>query len=92
MSLYGLQTLIWQAVVSDDFRKGVLNGQRAELITSLDLEADEAAQVMAIQTGTLPEFANGVLEIMHTRYPRPVPPWLERVWNTDESATTLPNL
>jgi hypothetical protein len=91
MSIHGLQTLIWQAVVDDDFRTGVLNGRRADLIEGIDLDDEEARQVMAIRTDTLPDFANVVFEIMQTRYKRPTPPWLERAQRT-ESPYSIPNL
>jgi hypothetical protein len=91
MSLHGLQTLIWQAVVDEDFRSGVLNGRRADLIQGLDLDDDEAKHVLAIRTESLPDFANTVFEIMQTRYSRPSPPWLERSRST-ESTYSIPHL
>ena len=84
MSLHGLQKLIWQAVVNDDFRTGMLNGRRAELIREVELDEEEAQRLLAIRTETLPDFANGVLEIMQARYPRPTPPWLENAWNSSD--------
>lgn len=82
MSLYGLQTLVARSVISDSFRTAMLNGRRAELIRDLDLDPDEATQIMAIGADSLPDFANGVFEIMETRYPRPAPVWVERLWTT----------
>jgi hypothetical protein len=91
MSLHGLQTLIWQAVVDEDFRAGVLNGRRADLIQGIDLDDDEARRVLAIRTDTLPDFANVVFEIMQSRYSRPAPHWLERSSKT-ESTYSVSNL
>ena len=92
MSIHGLQKLIWQAVANEDFRTGVLNGRRDELIRQVELDDDEASQVLAIRTETLPDFANGILEIMQTRYPRPAPPWLEQAWNNSDTTTILGNI
>ncbi len=92
MSMHGLQKLIWQAVVNDDFRSGVLDGRRAELIREVELDEEEAKRILAISTETLPDFANGVLEIMQARYPRPAPPWLENVWSSSETPPTFANL
>jgi hypothetical protein len=92
MSINGLQTLIWQAVVSDDFRAGVLNGRRAELLQSIELDPDEAAEILAIRTETLPDFANGILELIQSRYPKPAPAWLEQARAYAESTSTLADL
>jgi hypothetical protein len=92
MSIHGLQKLIWQAVVDDDFRTGVLNGRRAELIREVELDEDEAKRILAIRTESLPDFANGVLEIMHTRYPRPAPPWLENAWSSSDTPSNFASL
>jgi hypothetical protein len=91
MSLHGLQTLIWQAVVDDDFRAGMLNGHRADLLKGLDLDDEEANRVLAIRSDDLPDFANVVFEIMQTRYSRPEPAWLERSRKA-ESAYSVSNL
>ena len=82
MSLYGLQTLVARSVISDSFRTGMLNGQRAELIRDVDLDPEEATQVMAIGGDSLPDFASGVFDIMEARYHRPAPVWVERLWTT----------
>ena len=67
MSTRNLQILVGKAVVSDDFRIGILNGRRAELIRSFELEPDEIAGVMAIQAGTLTEFAAAIEQMVNPR-------------------------
>ena len=84
MSLHGLQLLVARTVISEDFRAGVLNGRRAEMIEHLDLDGEEAGQVMAIHCDSLPEFANGVLEIMEAQYPKPEPLWHRQRWSVSD--------
>ncbi len=85
MSTRGLHTLVGRAVVSEVFCKGVLNGKRAELIREADLEPDEAAEVLAIQAASLPEFAAAVHEIILARDPRQTPAWLGQLhpWTSE---------
>lgn len=67
MSARGLQMLVGKAVVSDEFRIGILNGRRDELIGSFDLEPEEIAEVMAIQAETLAEFAAAIEHMVSLR-------------------------
>ncbi len=67
MSTRSLQILVGKAVVSDEFRIGILNGRRAELIRGFELEPEEIAGVMAIQAGTLAEFAAAVEQMVSAR-------------------------
>ena len=67
MSINSLQFMVGRAVVSDQYRAGILNGQKAELIRDLDLEPDESAQVMAIHASTLAEFAAAVDQIVQAQ-------------------------
>ena len=67
MSVRGLHILVGKAVISDEFRDGILNGRRDELIRSFDLEPEEVAEVMAIQANTLEEFAAAVEQIVESR-------------------------
>ena len=62
MSLMGLNQLLGEAVVSDQFRAGLLNGRRAELISDprFKLEPDETAALLSIEASNLAEFAVGV--------------------------------
>ena len=64
MSILSLQKMVGRAVVSDEFRAGILNGRKAELIRDLDLDPEETAQVMAIRASTLAEFAAAVEQIV----------------------------
>lgn len=62
MSIIGLNQLLGEAVVSDQFRSGLLNGRRAELVSDprFKLEPDEAAALLSIQADNLQDFAVGV--------------------------------
>jgi hypothetical protein len=60
MSIDALQLMVGRAVVSDEYRKGILNGRKAELIRELDLDPRESAAVLAIHASTLAEFAAAV--------------------------------
>jgi hypothetical protein len=67
MSIRNLEILVGKAVVSDQFRAGILNGRRAELLHEFDLEPDEASEVLAIQADTLAEFSAAIERIVHAR-------------------------
>jgi hypothetical protein len=69
MSIRGLQFMVGRAVISDEYRSGILNGHKAELIRDLDLEPGESAQVMAIRANTLAEFAAEVDRIVQAQLP-----------------------
>ena len=67
MSIHGLQFMVARAVISDQYRIGILNGHKAELIQELDLDPGESAQVMAIRANTLAEFAAEVDRIVQAQ-------------------------
>ncbi len=67
MSKIALQKIVGKIVISDNFRAGILNGRRAELISGFDLEPEEYAQVMAIQAQSLEEFAAEIQQITQSR-------------------------
>jgi hypothetical protein len=71
MSSRSLNELVSRAVVSDEFRAGILNGKRAELLRGFNLEPDEVAQVMAIRANTLQEFSAAIERLMGYRDIRP---------------------
>ena len=72
MSIHGLQFMVARAVISDQYRVGILNGHKADLIQELDLDPGESAQVMAIRANTLAEFAAEVDRIVQAQpLPRP---------------------
>lgn len=56
MSLRAMNVMVTRAVTSDQFRKGMINGRRADLIREYDLDPDEQAEIMAIQANTESEF------------------------------------
>jgi hypothetical protein len=67
MSIDRLQFMVGRAIVSDQYRAGILNGHKAELIRDLDLDPSESAQVMAIRANTLAEFAAEVERIVEAQ-------------------------
>ncbi len=62
MSISGLNQLLGEAVVSDHFRSGLLNGRRAELVADprFKLDPDEAQALLSIEASNLQEFAVAV--------------------------------
>ncbi len=67
MSITSLNAIITKAVVSDRFRAGLLNGQKAELIRDFDLDPAEVSAVMSIHVGSLAEFAAAIDQLVQTR-------------------------
>ena len=67
MSITSLNTIITKAVVSDRFRAGLLNGQKAVLIRDFDLDPAEVSAIMSIHVGSLAEFAAEVDQLVQTR-------------------------
>ena len=67
MSVRGLQKIIGKAVISDNFRDGILGERRAELVGGFDLEPDELMTLLALRVETLAEFAGAVEEIINSR-------------------------
>jgi len=63
MSIRAIQTVVGKAVISESFRAGLLNGQRAELLREFDLEPREAAALLAIRAETLTDFAAQVEQL-----------------------------
>jgi hypothetical protein len=63
MSITTLNTIITKAVVSDRFRAGLLNGQKAVLIRDFDLDPAEVSAIMSIHVSSLAEFAAAVDKI-----------------------------
>ncbi|MGD2143157.1 MAG: hypothetical protein PVF54_01625 [Anaerolineae bacterium] len=55
-----IDELIWRAFTDSNFRKGLLNGRRTELVDSLGLTTEEREAVLAVKADTLEAFA-GVL-------------------------------
>lgn len=75
MSIIGLNQLLGEAVVSDQFRAGLLNGRRAELVADprFKLEPDEAAALLSIEADNLQDFAVGVERYLSQRKTAPAP-------------------
>lgn len=67
MSITSLNTIITKAVVSDRFRAGLLNGQKAVLIRDFDLEPAEVSAIMSIHVGSLAEFAAAIDQLVQPR-------------------------
>ncbi len=74
MSISGLNQLLGEAVVSDQFRAGLLNGRRAELVSDprFKLDPDEAAALLSIEADNLQEFAVAVEVYLSQRKHAPV--------------------
>jgi hypothetical protein len=72
MSVKGLNELVGRGCISDNFRVGLLNGQRAELIRQpeFQLEPDEAKAVLAIQADNFVDFAVAVERLVGQRASR----------------------
>ena len=67
MSIEGLRGLVGQSVISDEFCRGIMNGQRAELIARFDLDPDEVAALLAIRADTIYEFAVALEKFLTSR-------------------------
>jgi hypothetical protein len=78
MSVKGLNELVGRAIISDSFRAGLLNGQRAELLRQFEtrLEPEERQAVLAIQARDLADFAAAIERLIAEREGRrlPTPP------------------
>src|SRR3990172_5322305 len=70
MSLRAMNVMVTRAVTSDQFRKGMINGRRAELIREYDLDPEEQAEIMAIQANTESEFYRAMDRIIISRASR----------------------
>lgn len=59
MSARGLNEVVGRACISETFQRGLMNGQRAELINlpEFELEPEEAGALLAIQADTFADFA-----------------------------------
>jgi hypothetical protein len=65
-----MNVMVTRAVTSDQFRKGMINGRRADLIREYDLEPEEQAEIMAIQANTESEFYKAMDRIILSRASR----------------------
>ena len=71
MSARALEAIVGKAVVSDRFRAGILNGQRAELIRPFGLEPEETTAVLSIHALDLSEFAMAIEQLTLHEASRP---------------------
>jgi hypothetical protein len=67
MSTRALKIMVGKAVISDQFRMGILNHRRSELIRDFDLDPEERAEVLAIQASTPAEFYVAIDRIVASR-------------------------
>ena len=74
MSIKGLNDIVGTACISDNFRMGLLNGQRAELIgrPNFELEPEEKLALLAIQADDLANFSVAVEHLVALVESRPV--------------------
>ena len=63
MPVRALEAIVGKAVVSERFRAGILNGQRAELIRPFGLGPEETSAVMSIHASDLSEFALAIEQL-----------------------------
>ena len=62
-SVRALEAIVGKAVVSERFRAGILNGERAELIRPFGLGPDATTAVMSIRASDLSEFATAIEQL-----------------------------
>ncbi len=55
-----IDELIWKALTDANFRDGLLNGRRREILAAWDLTKVERKTVMAVQANTLEDFAGAL--------------------------------
>ena len=67
MTIRALNLIVGKAIISDQFRIGLMNGSRAELMRDYDLEPDEMAEVIAIQANTPVEFYAAIYHMVDAR-------------------------
>ncbi len=94
MSTLRLQKLVGQAVISDDFRAGLMNERRAELLRLANLEPDELAAITAIRAANFAEFSAAVEALIEAREqaqsaPYHVEPHWPRVINWERAESEL---
>jgi hypothetical protein len=75
MSQRGINILVGLAVVSDEVKQGLMNGQRAALLRDprFELRADEAAALMAIEADSFADFAAQVEALLEQGLSREEP-------------------
>ena len=57
-----LDELVWTALTDSTFRERLLNGQRREVLATLDLTEAERQAMMAIEANTLEAFAGALCQ------------------------------
>jgi hypothetical protein len=72
MSARGLNEVVGRGCISQTFRQGLMNGQRAELIRlpEFELEPEEARALLAIKADTFADFAAAVEALVAQRESR----------------------
>ena len=63
VSVRALEAIVGNAVVSERFRAGILNGQRGELIRPFGLGPEVTSAVMSIRARDLTEFALAIEQL-----------------------------
>jgi len=62
MSTRAIDELIWTALTDPTFRKHLLNGQRREVLTTLNLTEAEQQAVLTVEADTLETFARALCQ------------------------------
>jgi hypothetical protein len=55
-----IDELIWKALTNANFRDGLLNGRRHEILDAWDLTERERETMMAVRASTLEDFAGAL--------------------------------
>ncbi|MDY7077803.1 MAG: hypothetical protein SXV54_12855 [Chloroflexota bacterium] len=55
-----IDELVWMSLTDSDFRARLLNGQRRETVTNLNLTPAESEAVMAVKANSLETFARAL--------------------------------
>ena len=57
-----IDALIWRAFTDASFRKGLLDGERVELVAALNLTAEEKEAVLSVEADSLEAFAGALCQ------------------------------
>jgi hypothetical protein len=69
MSIRGLNEVVGKAIISDNFRAGLLNGKRAEMLRQFEdkLDPEERQALLGIQAEAFSDFAAAIEQLIDQR-------------------------
>ncbi|HHH42099.1 MAG TPA: hypothetical protein ENK56_08865 [Chloroflexi bacterium] len=77
MSYQALEMLVGEAIIDQEFRSRLLNGQRPHILQQYDLTPEERRMLLSIQANSLEEFAACIYHWLQTQtHPGGATPWL----------------